>query len=186
MTRQKNKSFDNVNRLKKVIVVIGILVTLFGGMLAAIVAIDNFKNYESPYLFGFVFGTIGLLIGLLIAIKLKQKIIINRQMQQNYYKAIMFIATGFMGMFMLLGQQANTIFSTKEKCDNYFVVDKIFRKSGHKQREINIIVINIDGVLHKINTNHNYWQTVPVGQQIMTCIYKSKIGFDYLSLPNEN
>jgi hypothetical protein len=185
MTKQINKPFANVSRQKKIAVVTGIFVSLFGGMFSAIVAIDNFKNYSSPYLFGFLFGTIGLLAGLLVANKLKNKIIINRQMQSNYYKSTMFIATGFIGFFMLIGQQVNTLLSTKENCDNYTITDKIYRKGGHKRREINILVINIDGVAHRINTKHIYWRTVSVGQKITVCIYKSKIGFDYLTLPNE-
>jgi hypothetical protein len=186
MTKQKNKPFDNISRLKKVVVVTGIFVSMFGGMFAAIVAIDNFKNYENPYLFGFTFGTIGLLIGLFTAKKIKSKILINQKMQQNYSQLTIFIVTGFIGLVLLLGQNANTILSTKEKYDNYLVVDKVFRKGGYRRVELNILVLNIDGVYHRYITNPNYWQTVSVGQQINACIYKSTIGFDYLKLTNEN
>ena len=186
MMNQKNKPFDNVSRQKKLIVVTGIFVSLFGGMFAAIVAIDNFKNYDNPYLFGFVFGTIGLLTGLFIARKIKSAILINQKMQQNYSQLTIFILTGFIGLFLLLGQNANTILSNKEKCDNYSVVDKIFRKGGYKRAELNILVINIDGVYHKYITKPNYWQTISTGQQIEVCIYKSIIRFDYLKLTNEN
>jgi len=186
MTRQKNNPFDNVSRLKKAVVVTGTFVSLFGGMFAAIVAIDNFKNYDSPYLFGFVFGTIGLLVGLLVANKLKSKIIINQKMQQNYDQLTIFIATGFIGIVMLLGQQANTFLSTKEKCDNYLVADKIFRKGGHRRAELNILVIDVDGVYHRFITNRNYWRTVSAGQQVNVCIYTSKMGFDFIKLTYEN
>lgn len=186
MTKQKHKPFDNVSRQKKVIIVTGIFVSLFGGIFAAIVAIENFKNYDSPYLFGFTLGTIGLLAGLFVANKLKPNIIINQKMQQNYYQLKMFIATGFIGIAMLLGQQVNTLLSTKEKCDNYSITDKIFRKGGYRRAELNILVINVDGVSHRIITNPNYWQTVAVSQQINACIYNSKIGFDYLTLPQDN
>jgi len=186
MTKQKIKSFDNVSRLKKIIVVTGIFVSLFGGMFMAIVAIDNFKNYDKPYLFGFIFGTIGLLTGLFIARKIKPSILINQKMQQNYSQLTIFILTGFIGLFLLIGQKANTILSNKEKCNNYAVVDKIFRKGGYRRVELNILVINVDGVYHRYITNRNYWQTISTGQQIDVCIYKSVIGFDYLKLTNEN
>ena len=186
MTKHKNKPFDNVSRLKKVVVVTGIFVSLIGGILAAVFAIWNFQNYNSPYLFGFVFGTIGLLAGLFFANKLKTTIIINQKMQQNYYQLTIYIATGFIGIVMLLGQQANTLLSTKEKCDNYLITDKVFRKGGYRRADLNILVINVEGVAHRIITNPNYWQTVSVGQQINACIYSSIIGFDYLTLTNEN
>jgi hypothetical protein len=186
MTKQKNKPFDNVNRQKKVIVVTGFFVSLFGGMFSSVVAIDNFKNYENPYLFGFTFGTIGLLTGFIIARKIKSKVLINQKTQQNYSILTIFILTGFIGLFLFLGQNVNKTLSSKDKCENYFVVDKIFRKEGYKQVELNIIVINIDGVNFKYITNSNYWQTISIGQQIEVCIYKSIIGFDFLKLTSEN
>lgn len=185
MTKQKNKPSDNVSRLKKVVVVTGIFVSLFGGMFAAIVAIDNFKNYDSPYLFGFLFGIIGLVAGLLVANKLKSHIIINHKIQQNYSLFTIHIATGFIGLAMLLGQLTNTTFATKLKCDNYTLANKLFRKGGYNQIELNILVINVDGVYHRFITNPNYWQSVTVGQQVNVCIYKSKIGFDFIKLTNE-
>jgi hypothetical protein len=185
MTKQKYNPFDNVSILKKVIVVTGIFVSLFGGMFASIVAIDNFKNYDKPYLFGFTFGTIGLLTGLITAKRLKSKILINQKMQQNYSQLTIFILAGFIGLFLLLGQHANTILSTNDKCDNYSVVDKVFRKGGFRRVELNILVINVDGVYHRYITKSNYWQTISTGQQINACIYKSRIGFDYLKLTEE-
>ncbi|MBI3519991.1 MAG: hypothetical protein HY062_11615 [Bacteroidetes bacterium] len=186
MAKHKNNPFNNISRLKKVVVVTGIFVFLIGGILAAVFAIVNFQNYNSPYLFGFVFGAIGLLAGLFFANKVKTAIIINQKMQENYYQLTIYIATGFIGIVMLFGQQANTLLSTKEKCDNYIITDKIFRKGGYRRAELNILVINVEGVPHRVITNTNYWKTVSVGQQINACIYSSVIGFDYLTLTNEN
>ena len=107
-------------------------------------------------------------------------------MQQNYSQLTIFILTGFIGLFLLIGQNANTILSNKVKCNNYTVVDKIFRKGGYRRVELNILVVNVDGVYHRYITNPNYWQTISTGQQIDVCIYKSIIGFDYLKLTNEN
>lgn len=186
MMNQKNKHFDNLSQQKKLIVVTVIFVSLFGGMFAAIVAIDNFKNYENPYLFGFVSGTIGLLTGLFFTRKIKSAILINQKMHQTYSQLTIFMLTGFIGLFLLLGQNANTILSNKEECNNYSVVDKIFRKGDYKLIELNILVINIDGVYHRYITKPNYWHTISTGQQIDVCIYKSIIGFDHLKLTNEN
>ena len=49
MTKQKNTPFDNVSRLKKIVVVTGTFASLYGGMFSAIVAINNFK-YKSLYI----------------------------------------------------------------------------------------------------------------------------------------
>ena len=186
MTKQNIKSFDNVSRLKKIIVVTGIFVSLFGGIFMAIVAIDNFKNYDKPYLFGFIFGTIGLLTGILIARKIKYSILINQKMQQNYSQLTIFILVGFIGLFLFIGQNANTILSDKLKCDKYAVIDKIFRKGGFRRAELNIFIINIDGIYHRYIAKPNYWQTVSTGQHVDVCIYKSRIGFDYIKLTNKN
>jgi hypothetical protein len=44
---------DKVTRLKKIIVFNGVFFFMLFGMFIAIFAIDNFKNYDNPYLFGF-------------------------------------------------------------------------------------------------------------------------------------
>jgi hypothetical protein len=186
MNMQKKITFDNISPLKKVAVVLGIIFSLIGGMAAAVFAIVNFQNYFNPYLFGFLFGTIGLFVGLFTAIKLKSNILINQKMQENYSQVTIFIATGFVGIFLLLGQQVNTLLSTIEKCDNYPITGKVFRKGGYRRAELNILIINVDGVSHRVITKSNFWQRVSVGQQISACIYNSRIGFDYLTLTNEN
>jgi uncharacterized protein YneF (UPF0154 family) len=188
MTKQ-NKPFDNVSRLEKIVVYTAILVSVFGGMFAAIAAINNFKNYDNPYFFGFSFGIIGLIGGLFVAKRLKTRIVINQKMQEVFYVSTIYIAIGFIGLTMLVGQYANNYLATKDKCDSYYVADKIFKKGGsgrHRGVELNILVVNVGGVNHRIITNNSYWQTVSVGQQIGVCIYKSVIGFDYIELTNEN
>jgi hypothetical protein len=184
MTKKQNESFE------KVVVVSGIFVSLFGGIFAAAVAIDNFKNYNNPYLFGFVFGTIGLLIGLFVAKKLKSeitKIVSNiKNMQQSYFYPTFAITSGCIGLLILFGEKLNTSLSTQEKCDNYFITEKIFSERASRRAELNVLVINVDGTYHRIITKQKYWQNVSVGEQINACNYKSKIGFDYIELTNEN
>lgn len=186
MTKQNIKSFKNISRLKKIIVVTGTFVSIFGGMYMGIVAIANFKNYDSPYLFGFIMGTIGLLTGFFVSRKIKSAILINQKMQQNYSLFTFYIITSFIGLFLLIGQNANIVLSKKENCDNFFVVDKILRKRSFRRAESRILVININGVYRRYITNSNYWQTIQTGQEINVCIYKSLIGFDYLKLTNGN
>jgi hypothetical protein len=182
MTKQKIKSFDNVSRLKKIIVVTGIFVSLFGGMFMAIIAIDNFKNYDNPYLFGFTFGTLGLLSGLLLARKIKPYVILNPKMLTNYSSLSIMFTIGFIGISMLGGQYFNTTTSTLYKCDTFIVLDKEFYKGGFRRPEKNILILNVEGVSKRLLCRQNFWQTISVGQTTNACIYKSPIGFDYLTL----
>jgi hypothetical protein len=45
MTKQKSKPFDNVSLQKKIIIVLGILLSVFGGIFATVVAIYNFNMF---------------------------------------------------------------------------------------------------------------------------------------------
>ena len=184
-SQPKKREIQNIIRLKKTTVVTGTLVSVFGGMFAAIVAIDNFRNYDTPYLFGLTFGFVGLLTGLYVATKIKSSIILNQTMKQNYSLLKLYFSFGFIGAAMLIGQYANHATSIKATCQNYTVVDKIFRKEGYKTVELNILVIDVDGTKKTYDTNRSYWKSVSIGDQINVCLYKSKIGFDFIELPNE-
>ena len=162
----------------------GLFVFLFGGMFAAIVGIDNFKNYNSPYFFGFTFGTFGLVIGLIVARKIKPYVILNPKMLTNYSNLTIMFSVGFIGSFMLGGQMLNSGFSHLYKCDKFVVLDKGFHKEGYKRVEKNILVMDIENKNYRLLCRHDYWQTISVGQTANACIYKSPIGFDYLTLPD--
>lgn len=183
---KKEISFYNISYLKQTTVLFGILTSLFGGMITGIIAVSNFKNYEKPYLFAFTFGLVGLIIGIIAAKKLKAYIVLNPKMLENYDVTTMFISTGFIGVSLLIAQKANNSYlSTIEKCDKFYVTDKYFKKETRKRSESNILVINVDGNMHKIDVHPKYFQKVKIGEKISACLYKSKIGFDYLILTNE-
>lgn len=186
MNKKTTIEFENVTRLKKVAVVTCFFVSLVGGMFAGIVSISKFENYISPYLFGFTFGTLGFIIGIYVAKRIKQHVILNPIMRSNYSQLTGLFSVGFIGFCMLLGFYLNNSTSTIEKCDNFNVVDKIYHEGGFRRPELNILVVNVDGENRRILCNPNYWQTISVGQQIKVCVYKSKIGFDYLTLTNKN
>jgi hypothetical protein len=180
MTKTNTNMNPHISGRKKVAVVVGSFVSLFGGMLAAIVAIENFKNYNSPYLFGFVFGSIGLIIGILVASKLKSKIIISSAMRRDYSLFTILISTGFIGLSVLLAQITNSNFSNEERCDNFKVVEKFVTKGGYKRIESNILVIEIDDELHRLITNPSSWQNVTVGEKVNLCLYKGILGFEFV------
>lgn len=164
--------------------VLGLFAFLFGGIFAAIIGIDNFKNYYNPYLFGFTFGTAGLVTGILAARKIKPYVILNPRMMINYSSLTIMFSVGFIGCFMLGGHILNARISHLYKCDNFVVMDKEFHKGGYKRAEKNILVIDIENESKKILCKKNYWQTITIGQTARVCIFKSPIGFGYLTLPD--
>ena len=109
----------------------------------------------------------------------------NQNMRNNYDNLAIFIACGFIGLALLLGQQINTSLSSIKKCENYYVTQKIFIKRGFRKPESTILVIYFNREYHKIISKRNYWESVSVGQKINVCIHKSQIGFDYYTLTDE-
>lgn len=184
MTKQTKSNLKKPSILKQVIVVTGLFASLFGGMFAAIVGIDNFKNYYNPYLFGFTFGTFGLITGLLVSRKIKPYVILNPKMHSNYSNLTIMFSVGFIGSSMLIGHYMNLKISTLHKCDTFAVMDKEFHKGGFRRPELNILIVNIEGENRRLLSRANYWQPITVGQQVNVCIYKSPIGFDFLTLPD--
>ena len=145
MTGHRANKYENVTTLKKISVISGLFVFLFGGIFTAVIAISNFENYLHPYLFGFTFGTVGLLVGLYVSKKLKPHVILNPKMLSNYSLLSILFSVGFIGCFMLFGLFLNGSLSALEKCDNFIVVEKQFRKRGYRQAQLNILVANING-----------------------------------------
>jgi hypothetical protein len=182
MAKQKNDNYSNVSTLKKVVVIFGLFTSLFGGMFAAIVAVDNYKNYISPYSFTFLCGGIGLVAGLYVAKLIKPYVILNKIMLSNYYLLTIQFSVGFIGSFMLLGFYFNSAISSQVKCDEFSVVDTEYTKGGYRRTERNTLYVNIDGKIETFLCKRAYWQSINVGQKVNVCIYGSPIGFDNLVL----
>ncbi len=175
MTKQNKIDYNNVTVLKKVLVMTGLFVSLFGGLFASVVSISKFQNYTHPYIFGFTFGIIGLIIGFYVAKKLKPHIVLNPKMLLNYFNFSIMFSVGFIGIFMLAGQFLNNGTSKLYKCDNFVIVDKKYSKGGFRRPELNILIANIDGKNHRILCQYNYWQRISIGQKVNICIYDSLI-----------
>lgn len=186
MDKKRNSyDFENVSILKKITVISGLFICLFGGMFSAIIGIDKFKNYNRPYSFGITFGIVGVLIAIYVANRIKPYVILNPIMLSKYSDLTFIFALGFIGHFMLLGFYFNTALSELNKCDRYEVIDKIHRKAAYKKPELNILILNVNGQSQKLLCKSNYWKSISVGQKITACDYKSKIGFDSFELPND-
>lgn len=177
-----NDNIYNPSPLKKTIVVTGLLISLFGGLFASIVAIDNFRNYDSPYLFGVSVGAVGFIICLIVARKMKPYVLLNPTMLTNYFQVTLMFSVGFIGASLYCGQIINSRISTLYKCDNFIVVDK-YQEEGPRRVEKNILIIDVDGEYKRLLCRSNYWNSASIGQEVNVCIYKSPIKFDYCVLP---
>jgi hypothetical protein len=182
--KQKSKPINHITRLGKAFVITLVLASLVGGLIATVIAINHFKNYNSPYLFGFLFATIGVVAGIWITNKFRPIIIINQKIQQNYSLVKIYVSIGLIGISLLLGHVANS-FLAKRECGNFKITEKIFKQGGFKQIGLNILIIDIDGVSHRYLANSKSWQQASVGQQAEFCNCKGNIGFDFIKMSNQ-
>lgn len=160
MTKQKKDKYSNVSILKKIVVIFIFFASLFGGMFAAIVAVDKYKNYLHPYGFTFLFGTIGFVLGLYIAKSIKTYVILNIKMFLNYSLLAFQFSVGFFGWFMFFGYYLNSNISTLTKCDEFTVVDTEHIEDGYRRPEFNILYVNIDGKIEPLHCSANYYNRV--------------------------
>ena len=159
--------------------------SMFIGIFTIIIGIDRIENYEHPYWFGLISGGIGLLIGVLIANKVKSYIAVNPRMKNNFGMATMYISTGFIGISLLTGSIINKGLSEIEIRDNFIVINKHRREAHFRTPEINSLFVNIRGDSHRLICKPYYWDNTSIGQSIELCIYKSKLGFDFIEITNE-
>lgn len=166
-------------------IVIAMILSMFIGIFASIVGIDKIENYEHPYWFGLISGGIGLLIGILIAKKAKPYIAVNPRIKNDFGIAIMFISTGFIGVSLLTGSIINKGLSEIETRDNFLVINKHRQEARFRSPEINSLFVNISGDSHRLICNPYYWDNTRIGQSIELCVYKSKLGFDFIEITDE-
>lgn len=166
-------------------IVIAVILSIFIGMFGAIVGIDKIRNYYHPYLFGLIFGGIGVVIGVWFAKKVKRYIAVNTKTKQNYVTVILFIATGFFGVTLMLGSFLNQGLSEIDKCDRYQVINKYRQESRFRQPEINSLVVDLNGKSFRLVCSRDYWFRTSNGQEIDLCLHSSKLGFDFISITND-
>ena len=166
-------------------IVILSLFSLFGGIIASIIGINKIENYYHPYWFGLLFGGLGFAIGIWIAFKLKPIIAVNKRLKKDYFLPIMTFSIGFFGLFMMTGAFLNQNLSKIEKCDNFPVIEKYRQEYHYSQPEINSLVANINGESHRIICSRDYWFKTSIGTNVELCLYRSKLGFGFITLTDD-
>ena len=166
-------------------IVITMILSMIIGIITAVVGINMIENYYHPYWFSIIFGGLGLVVGILMAKRFKPFIAVNPKIKSDYGMAIMYISTGFLGVFLLFGSLVNHKLSKIDKCENYIVLNKYRTESRYRQPEINSLIVNIDGESQRLICSRDYWFGTSIGQNIELCLYKSKLGFDFITLSND-
>jgi len=160
------------------IILISLLLT---GTMTTVIGIDRIENYYEPYIFGIVFGGPGLALGILIALKSKPYINENN----DYINLFLSILIFLFGIFLFTGSLINEKVSKIENSDHYVVTNKYRQKSGYRTPEINSLIIDVNGFPHRLICSYSYWKKINTGQTINLNFYTSKLGFDYMKLPDE-
>lgn len=166
-------------------IVVAVILSIFIGIFGAIVGIDKIRNYYHPYIFGLIFGGIGVVLGIWFAKKVKRHIAVNPQTKQNYIAVILFIATGFFGVFLMTGSFINQGLSKIDKCDRYQVINKFRKESRFRQPEVNSLIVDLNGKSFRLICSRDYWFRTSIGQEIDLCLHNSKLGFDFISITND-
>lgn len=154
----------------------------FLGIILAIISVDKFKNYDSPYIFAFTFTILGLLLSFFVQRKIKPYIILNEKMNVNYDNLNVLFVIGIIGLSFFIGQFLNEKTSRLEICEKATVLNKVFEKGGFRRPEKNILFVNFNNRVYKYIVEKNEWNVIFSGQKLEFCYYRSPIGFDYINL----
>lgn len=166
-------------------ILIMIFLSMITGIFTSVIGICKIENYFHPYWFGLIFGGIGLLFGLVVSNKVKPYIAINQRIKSEFGMTIMYISSGFIGVFLMSGALLNQSFSSIEKCDKFYVINKYRQESRFRMPEINSLVVNINGESYRIICSRDYWYRASIGQNIDLCLHNSVLGFDFVSVKND-
>jgi len=155
------------------------------GIILSIVAILQFENYFKPYLFALIWGIIGLVIGYLISKRIKPFITKINKKIKDYFQFSLFLMTFFIGLFWQIGVMTNSYFSKLEYTGNHVVINKTYRTGHGRQTSYYKLFFELNGELTNVRCNQNYWNSILIGERIKIEVYKSKLGFDFILLPDE-
>jgi hypothetical protein len=157
------------------------LIFLFIGIFSSIKGIWLIVNYDNPYLFGFLFGGLGLLIGIVVYFRIfiakKNKRFIDE------LPALMCLSIGFVGLSLLISPYLNQNTSKLELCENYSVIRKNKNVStSSRNPKIYSLYVSSKSNSYRLITNAEFWDKTQLNDNVEICLYKSKIGFDFIKL----
>jgi hypothetical protein len=175
--------FQYISSKRKFITIVILTTFTFFGIICGAIGIYKFENYFHPYLFALLFGAIGFLLGIAIAKKLKPIYAVTEKLRSSYGRNL--VTVGFTGIFLLLGHSLNLSLSTIEKCDNYPIIYKYYKKGRRHNLDQIVLFVKIEGRREKLRCDKNYFDEVKIGDKINVCKYSSLLGFDFFNLTDK-
>lgn len=164
---------------------LGLFISIMSGILLSVLAITKFENYFHPYLFASAFSIVGVIIGYIISSSIKSFVLTSNKNITDYTLARMYIITGFIGFSLFFGVKTNSALSTLDYKDAPRILNKTQKESRYKSPGYHKLHFEIQGDLIDVRCSKDYWDYISMGQRINIEVYKSKIEFDYINLPDE-
>jgi len=169
---------------KVVNIILGIIFSLspFCGIALTIWAVADIENYVAPYGFCFVFGGVGVILSYLVSSRLKPLVLKVNKKVKDYYQLRLFLAMGFLGIFLLVGVKFNSFSSSLQGKFKSQIINKTERKGRYMQAGFNKLHFVINNRPVEIRCHRKIWKDKAIGETISLNFYESKIGFDYWKL----
>jgi hypothetical protein len=181
----KNIRYHNESSTQSIIFKIFIILFLVIGIFSGLYGVDKIKNYYHPYAFFFIVSILGFLIGYFISELIKPFLKLNKKLLSQFALPKAFIIFGMLGIMMAICSNLNNNYSNIDFCGNYILIHKEYKPYRYRHPGANYLFVNIKGKTERLRCNFSYWEKKATGEKIYICIYKSKIGFDYMQLMDE-
>jgi hypothetical protein len=159
------------------------LVIMLGGLFIGVVGIAKIQNYDHPFSFAFIFGVTGFIAGVFFARWVKPYALLSAT--ADYAMATWMFAIGPAGIFILLGHGVNSSLSVTEGCERLVIADRMYNPGKGRVGPTYTLFFNINNRRIAVDCSAQYWASVDHKNSAAVCIYKSKIGFDYIVLKDD-
>jgi hypothetical protein len=174
-----------MNQSKAILIGVSAMLFLFAGIWISVFGTIIIQNYDSPYLFTFIFGGTGLLLGVVLAHTLKTTYLRYMPRRNGFTFFTMCIAVGFFGLMLWTGALTNGHLAAIGNCGRYVLTNKYQTGNFYRSPKIFYLIVEINEQDNRLISNGIYWDKVAVGGKIGICKFKSRIGFDYQKLMDE-
>jgi len=177
----KNKR-TNKDKFLNVILGIVFILSPFCGIACAVWATGDIENYVEPYKFSLIFGGLGVVLSLIVSSRLKPVIVRVNKHLKDYTQLKVFLAMGFLGIFLLIGVKVNSSNTSLKKTYETQITNKTEREYRFMLAGYNKLHFVINNRPVEIRCHRKIWEKENIGETVSLDFYKSKIGFDYWKL----
>lgn|GEM_PF-6117806 len=157
-----------------------------GGFATTCNIADTLPNYLQALRFLIIFVPIGFLIGLWVRRKLQKRIerTVPLELQKAYSHFIIVMAfvsfTVYFGT--ILNRGLSTSITTRERIHEM----RHSLRSGYRAAPSYSVVLTVNGKPTLVRCSYDYWKTLSKNDSISVVFHDSRIGFDYIELPEDH